>query len=220
MSLVQPARMPVRAQSPIVFDRRVEAIVGRIAEDRRRHVRVEIALLGRFMRANRQEYPCKLRDISVGGAAVMSPVEVMMDERVVVYLDQVGGVEGNVVRLIEGGFGMKLVATQHKREKLAAQLTFLANRPHLGDMAERKHERITPRKTSQSLALAEGMVISCYVIDVSISGASIATPARPEIGAEVKLGNLRCSVVRHHTEGIGVRFVDVQHPNALRKYFG
>jgi PilZ domain len=218
--LLQPIRMPATVSAPIVLDRRVESLVARVAEDRRRHVRVEVTLLGRFMRANRQEYPCKLRDISVGGAGLMSPVDVEMDERVVVYLDQVGGVEGSVVRMMHGGFCMKFSATQHKREKLAAQLTFLINRPFLGDMAERKHERLTPQNSNQSLTLGEGLVMSCHVIDFSLSGASIATPARPVIGSEVQLGNLRCRVVRHHGEGIGVQFLDVQNPNALRKYFG
>ena len=40
--------------------------------DRRRHRRVDLTLLGRFMRANKEEYPCKLRDISVGGAALIA----------------------------------------------------------------------------------------------------------------------------------------------------
>ncbi len=44
--------------------------------DQRRHKRVAVTLLGRFMRANRHEYPCKLNDISVGGAAINSPVAV------------------------------------------------------------------------------------------------------------------------------------------------
>src|SRR5512139_117707 len=96
--------------------------------DQRRHKRVAVTLLGRFMRANRHEYPCKLNDISVGGAAISSPVEVEVGERIVVYFDHIGGMEGSVVRLFEGGFAMQFKMTAHKREKLAAQLTWLINR--------------------------------------------------------------------------------------------
>ncbi len=46
------------------------------ALDRRRHKRVSLTLLGRFMRANKQEFPCKLVDISVGGDALRTPVVV------------------------------------------------------------------------------------------------------------------------------------------------
>jgi hypothetical protein len=205
-----------------VFARRGDSLVPRTAADRRRHRRVAITLLGRFMRANRQEYPCKLHDISVGGAAIMAPVEVELGERLVCYFDHLGGLEGQVIRVMDGGvgFAMKLIATQHKREKLAATLTYLLNRHELPEHAERRHERLIPKNGTQTLALAEGIVISCQVLDFSLSGASIATPARPEIGTEIKLGNLRCKVVRHHATGIGVQFADVQHPNALRRYFG
>jgi hypothetical protein len=220
MSLPRLARIErVGIVTPVHYAR-ANSIAERAATDRRRHRRVELSLLGRFMRANRQEYPCKLKDISVGGAAIMSPVEVEMDERIVVYFDEIGGLEGTVARLIPGGFGMRVAATLHKREKIAAQLTFLVNRPFLGEFAERRHERITPSNVAQSMTLADGSVVSCHLIDVSLSGASIATSARPEIGAEITLGKLACKVMRHHSEGIGVQFIDVQHPNALRRYFG
>lgn len=220
MSLPRLARIERVGLVTPAHSQRATVISERAATDRRRHRRVELALLGRFMRANRQEYPCKLKDISVGGAAIMSPVDVELDERIVVYFDELGGLEGTVARLIPGGFGMRVAATVHKREKIASQLTFLVNRPFLGEFAERRHERITPTNVAQSLTMAEGVVVSCHILDVSLSGASIATPARPEIGSEIRLGKLACKVMRHHSEGIGVQFIDVQHPNALRRYFG
>jgi hypothetical protein len=69
------------------------------------------------------------------------------------------------------------------------------------------------------LKLDEGIVVPCRILDVSISGASIGTEARPPIGNEIVLGKLRGVVVRHHAQGIGVRFADIQNPAALRRYF-
>lgn len=204
--------------APLVF--RVPAPTARIEADRRRHRRVSITLLGRFMRANKQEYPCKLHDISVGGAALMSPIAVPEGERVIAYFDHIGGIEGTVVRCFEGGFAIRFSATQHKREKLAAQLTWLINRDELTGIDERRHERTAPRNATSSLRLAEGLVIACQVLDVSISGASVGTEARPAIGSEVMLGKLRGKVVRHHAQGIGLQFLDIQNPTALRRYFG
>ena len=195
------------------------SILTRTPADRRRHKRVALTLLGRFMRANKQEYPCKLHDVSVGGAAIMAPVEVEEGERIVAYFDQLGGLEGNVVRLFEGGFAIQLNATQHKREKLVAQLTWLINRSELTGEDERKHERIVPNNTESMMKLDEGIVIPVRVLDVSISGASIGTEARPPIGQEILLGKLRAVVVRHHSKGIGVRFRDIQNPAALRNHF-
>ncbi|HRD74710.1 MAG TPA: PilZ domain-containing protein [Hyphomicrobiaceae bacterium] len=191
-----------------------------LTSDRRRHKRVALALLGRFMRANRMEYPCKLQDISVGGGAILAPVPVTLNERIVAYFDHLGGVEGNVLRIFDGGFVMQFSATQHKREKIAAQLTFLINRDTVDGIEERRHERSIPKNSVSSLKLGDGVILPCQVMDVSISGASIGTEARPAVGTDVLLGKLRARVMRHHEHGIGVQFLDIQNPSALRKYFG
>ncbi|MBS0242642.1 MAG: PilZ domain-containing protein [Proteobacteria bacterium] len=197
-----------------------DPIIARIEPDRRRHKRVPLTLLGRFMRANKQEYPCKLIDISVGGASFMSPVPVADGEAIVVYLDQLGGLEGSVARQFSGGFAIAFSHTQHRREKLAAQLTWLINRTELDGADARQHERVVPRNPSSTLTLDDEATSACQVIDVSISGASIATALRPAIGSEVRIGKLRSRVVRHHPQGIAVRFMDIQQPMALRRYFG
>ena len=70
------------------------------------------------------------------------------------------------------------------------------------------------------LKLADGQSVDCRVLDVSLSGASIGTEARPPIGSEVIFGKLRCRVMRYHERGIGVQFLDIPDPEALRRYFG
>jgi len=202
----------------ISFARRTQ--VARIVPDRRRHKRVAVTLLGRFMRASKEEYPCKLHDISVGGAAIMSPVKVEVSERIIAYFDHIGGIEGEVVRVFDGGFAIKLSATQYKREKLAAQLTWLLNRAEVEGIEARRHERFKPKQSASALTLAGGLVMSCQLIDISLSGASIATTARPPVGSELLVGKVRARVVRHHDQGISVQFTDIQSPTALRRYFG
>lgn len=199
---------------------RAQTIASRITPDRRRHKRVSLTLLGRFMRANRQEYPCKLCDISVGGAAMMSPVNVEIGEKIIAYFDNIGGLEGEVVRNFEGGFAVAFTATQHRREKLAAQLTWLINHGKVAGLEERRHERIVPKNGSSSLSIGDNDPIPVQVLDVSISGASIAIEPRPPVGTDVMLSKLRGRVVRHHEQGIGIEFLDIQAPTALRRYFG
>jgi PilZ domain len=209
--------------SPSTFARRSHGLLSRVAPDRRRHKRIVVELLGRFMRENKQEYPCRLIDISAGGAAIrpMAAVAVGPGERIVAYFDQVGGIEGMVARQFEGGFAFKIVATQHRREKLADKLTWLSNRSELDGAEGRRHERIAPPGNAlQSLELAEGIKLTCRVLDISVSGASIGTPARPEIGTEVTLGKLRARVMRHHAQGFGVQFIDNQNQDSLRRHFG
>jgi hypothetical protein len=197
-----------------------QAADARIEPDQRRHKRFQLALLGRFMRASKHEYPCKLNDISVGGLAVTSPVAVDVDERIVAYFDEIGGLEGTAVRIFDGGFAMRLRVTAHKREKLAAQITWLVNKAELTGIAARRHERLAVDNKSTTLKFPDGTTAECRSLDVSLSGASIATTARPPIGSELMFGKLRCRVMRHHDRGIGVQFLDIQDPEAVRRYFG
>ncbi len=204
---------------PAGFARRFSAHAPKIAPDRRKHKRFPCVQLGRFMRASKHEYPCKMTDISVGGAALMSPVIPDIGERIVAYFDALGGLEGTVARIFDGGFAISFVMSQHKREKLAAQITWLINRQDLGGPEERRHERIALNDSKSSLKLSNDIVVPCTVIDVSLSGASVGTTARPDIGTEVQVGKMRGRVVRHHDQGIGVEFLDLQDSEALRRHF-
>lgn len=189
----------------------------RIQSDNRLYNRVALPLLGRFMRENKSEYPCKLADISVGGAAILSPMVLDMGERVVVYFDELGGLEGFVVRQFDGGFATSIRASNKKREKLAATLTWLVNRKHYQDLEARRHDRFVLNNKSTELRFKDGTVAPCKLIDISLSGASLAISVNPPIGTEVSLGKQRAIVRRHHENGIGVQFVKEQEPDALKR---
>ncbi len=202
------------------LSRRAPSIDPRIVPDRRRTRRVSVTMPGRFMRANKQEYACKLVDICAGGASLSAPVSVEKDERIVAHFDQFGALEGTVVRATDAGFAMKFSSTLHKREKLVAQLTWLINRHELSGIEARRHERFAAPSKTMTMRLDEAIAIECRVLDFSLSGASIETVARPQIGTEVLLGKLRSRVMRHHDTGLGVQFLDVQNAEALRRTFG
>src|SRR5665811_2332468 len=99
-----------------------------LAEERRRHQRVKVNLLGRYMLADRREFPCQVVNMSPGGIALVAPVSGDPGERVIAYVDHLGRLEGKIARLLDTGFAMTVEATLRKRDKLAAQLTWLANR--------------------------------------------------------------------------------------------
>ena len=189
------------------------------AAERRLYKRFGVKLVGRFMRADRHEFACQLRDISVGSMALTSPVKPDIDERIVVYMNELGGLEGTVVRHFPDGFAVRLLATQHKREKLAARITWLVNRHELKEHITRQHARQLPLRNTNTLKLSDDISLLVQILDVSLSGANIATEARPPLGSEVMLGKLRGEVVRHHDRGIGIRFVPQPEPDAVHKSF-
>ncbi len=194
--------------------------LARIMAEKRRHKRIAVNLHGRFMREDKQEYGCVLIDLSAGGGAVKAEVCPAPGERIVASFEQIGMLEGTVARSIEDGFAFKIFATKHKREKLIAQLMWLANRNELDGADERRHERLTPPNSLAAMQIGDEPVATCRLIDISISGASVASNLRPVLGTEITLGKLRARVVRHHAQGFGVQFMDVQNPAALRRHFG
>ena len=203
-------------------ERRLERRMNRpkIVPDRRRHRHAPVSVFGRFMREDKQEYPCQVVNMSAGGMAIIAPVSVKDGERIVAYLDNLGRIEGIVVRSFEGGFAVRILASLYKRERIANLLTWLINQKSLGLGEERKHERIVPRINASKLIMPNGDVHNCRVIDVSLSGASVACTVKPPLGTMVILGRMRGRVVRHHDQGVALQFVELQDPDSLARTFG
>jgi hypothetical protein len=88
--------------------------------DFRRNPRKKATLRGRYMLSDGREYPCRTVDISAGGVAIVSATKGKLGERVVLYLDRIGRVEGRVVRHFGGGFAIALRATSLKQQTLAS----------------------------------------------------------------------------------------------------
>lgn len=190
-----------------------------LAEERRRHQRVKVNLLGRYMLADRREFPCQVVNMSPGGIALVAPVSGNPGERVIAYVDHLGRLEGKIARLLDTGFAMTVEATLRKRDKLAAQLTWLANRHILNLPEDRRHGRFIPRKAMARLILPNGNNVTCRVIDLSESGAAIAISPelRPVVGSMVTVGKAAGRVVRHIEDGFAIEFTRLQHSDFIEE---
>jgi len=175
-----------------------------------RFQRVKVSVLGRYMLTNRSEYPCQVLEMSPGDAVVVAPVAGTPGERVVAYLDHLGRVEGTITEVIEGGFKMDMAATPRKRDKTAAQLTWLANKDLLNLPEDRRHERVVPDNRHSTVVLDDGRRYNCKIIDISLSGAAIELAVRPAMNTPVTLGRMRAKVIRHFPEGVAVEFTSAQ----------
>lgn len=174
--------------------------------ERRRFARVKVALLGRYMLPNRSEYPCQSVDLSVGGLLLTAPVKGRVGDRIIAYLEQVGRIEGDITRVTPDGFAMTVGATPRKREKLAAQLTWLANRSSLGLPEDRRHDRIQPKQTRLTLTTADGTMVPVKLLDMSLSGAAFQADIQLMITDPVILGRTQARVVRKFEGGYAVEF--------------
>ena len=178
--------------------------------DQRSFQRVAVNLSGRLMLASHDEYDCTVIDMSPGDASFVCTARPRMGERIIAYVDHLGRIEGTVALLGDQGFAIQLNATDRKREKLAAQLTWIANKHELGLPEDRRHDRVSPKIPFARLVDDRGVELRCRIIDVSLSGAALATTARPALGSPITIGRMRARVVRHFREGIAVEFAMLQ----------
>lgn len=186
---------------------RVPARSVRPAGDRPRFQRVKVSILGRYMLADKREFPCQVIEMSPGDAIVIAPVAGAVGEKIIAYIEQIGRIEGLVIAQVEGGFAMTIEATDRKRDKMSAQLTWLANKDILNLPEDRRHERVVPDIRHSSIVLDDGRRYNCKIIDISLSGAAVEMAVRPAMGTLVTLGRMRARVVRHFQNGVAVEFI-------------
>lgn len=190
------------------------------SQEKRRFQRVRVDILGRFMLPDRHEYPCQVIDMSPGGASIVAPVVGQVGDRVIAYLDHIGRIEGEISRHFSGGFALTIHATARKRDKLAAQLTWLTNRQDFDQLEDRRHDRITPRNPYSEIALPDGRQYRCKVVDLSLSGAGISCDVKPAMGTKLRLGQMTGEVVRHFEDGFAIQFAALQTMEELTDKFG
>jgi len=188
-----------------------------LAQERRRHQRVKVNLLGRYMLSDRREFPCQVINMSPGGMALVAPVCGEPGERVIAYVDHLGRLEGVIARTLDNGFAMTIGATLRKRDKLAAQLTWLANRDILNLPEDRRHDRIIPRNPIAVLTKEDGQRMTCRIMDLSLSGAAVAAEHKPPLKSLVRLGCVPARVVRNLEEGVALEFLHQQDPDSLEE---
>ncbi len=193
------------------------AVVLPLNQERRRSQRVKVDLTGRYMLADRREFTCRTFDMSPGGVALIAPAQPRPGEPVVAYIDHIGRLEGHCVRLIENGFAMTVQGTLRRRDKLADQLTWFANRNSLGLPEDRRHERFTLRNSRSLLAFGNGESMPARVLDVSLSGAAVQAREKPPVGTPVMLGRTPGRVVRHLETGFAIEFTRIQTVDTLEE---
>lgn len=179
---------------------------------------IAVNLDGRLMLPSEEELDCNVPVMNADTASFVCMARPHSGTRVIAYLAHLGRIEGTVTALTNDGFYLTIHATERKKEKLTAQLEWIAKRQALGLPEGRRHDRLTPRKTTAELMLSDGHVVLCKLIDLSLSGAAVEIDPRPAMGTHVRLGNMNGKVVRHFVEGAAIEFDHVQSRDALMEF--
>ncbi|MDE2462312.1 MAG: PilZ domain-containing protein [Alphaproteobacteria bacterium] len=184
-----------------------DTVIDRARADRRRYRRVDLNIEGRlFLPDAQSETPCHIFDLSPGGARISAQIPLSAGLTVILYVGDFGRFEGTVVRLWGGDFGVQFTCSSLKRERIAERLTLYLNRASVDaaalDQPEPRALRSLARYTRDN-----GEVVECEVTDLSLTGVSLLSTARPPIGEVVVIGQMAGRVARHHDQGIAIEFI-------------
>jgi len=181
---------------------------GESESERRRYDRVPLALPGRYMFADGAEFDCQIVDVSPAGVGVRGPLVEDLGELVVVYVQELGRIEGVIVRrsFDDDWFALNLRVPLSKLGKLAKRIDWLVRR-HAGRAPERrKFARFDQEQERTTLQLSGGHEFEAGLIDTSTGGAALEVDVTPPVGAAVTVGKAPAHVSRHFAGGIAVTF--------------
>jgi hypothetical protein len=194
-------RLPVAEPSP--------TRLFRMTAEKRIIPRVTISIGGRFMREDRTEYGGTATEASVQAITIETEIPCRVGERIVGYFYTIGRIEGKILRVDDTGFVLEIGTTALKRDRLASQLTWLANREILNLPEDRRHDRVVPRDPRipvRNLTDTSGETVQGHLIDVSRSGAAVSIKGTFAKGDEILLGTTPARVVRAFDGGVAVEF--------------
>ncbi len=197
-----PPALPVQASEA------VPPRLFRLSAEKRNIPRVKISIGGRFMREDRTEYGGTAVEASVQAIQIEADATCTVGERIVGYFYTIGRVEGKVMRLTDKGFVLEMNTTALKRDRIASQMTWLANRDLLNLPEDRRHDRVVPRDPRilvRNLTTPSEAVLG-HLIDVSRSGAAVSIKGPFSAKDEIMLGTTPAHVVRAFDGGIAVEF--------------
>lgn len=187
--------------------------------ERRQFLRVRMDTPGRlFLPSENREAHCQIVDLSPGGAQIVGEFVPTFGTQVVLYIDGFGRFEGIIIHPGEGTFGVRFLCSAAKRERIAEQLTLFLNKELAGENKEPAVEGIArhysreqdSREQAKGLSRftrANGNIVTCEVLDLSLGGVSLKTRVRPPLGEVVLIGQTAGRVARHHQNGIAIEFL-------------
>ncbi len=174
----------------------------------------EVFLHCRYLRSDGSEFTGDVIAVSNELVVIEGGTKVLpgQGENVILYIDQLGRMEGRS-SLID--MGMRLIhlnVNDRQKQRLASKIESLDETGKIAGEIEK------PVKNNK-LILSDGSVHDCVVSGVSLWGMFITTTANPSIDERVQVGNLVGFVNRKDKDGIRVAFRHNKPQNAMSRHF-
>jgi hypothetical protein len=175
-------------------------------EERRRHPRSPLKLHGRYMLSDGSEFPCETVNVFPGGIAIRGLKGGSPAERVVVYIEDLGRMEGGILRSVADWFAIEIHAPAKKQERLAEKIAWLVKSEDEGLADRRIRRRIEVAHEPIPMRTLDGRAFDVKLIDVSNTGAALLVDVVLPIGARVILDDKPASVSRRFPGGVAIAF--------------
>lgn len=165
-----------------------------------------------------RSFACRTSRVSPFRMIVDVPVVGRLGDRIDTYFGDFGKLAGEISDTVSGSFLLELMLTRPQRQKMSDQLTWLEKKQKDPTMMDgRRQARIVPASPHSMLTFADGSMKSCFVVDMSPSGAAVSADVQPEIGTPLAVGACVGRVVRHLDGGFAVKFVEEQGRDVLER---
>jgi hypothetical protein len=161
---------------------------------------------------------CRSTRISPFRMIVDVPVVGRIGDRITSHFGEFGEFEGSISDSNRGSILLELEMTSERRQWMADKLAWLEKTrrdPSIKDV--REEARFVPQVSHTTLTMADGKVVTCFIIDVSATGAAVSAEVQPAIGTPLAVGSLVGRVVRIFDTGFAVKFVEKHSLNDLSR---
>jgi hypothetical protein len=177
-------------------------------KDKRARTRALVGVKGRiFFPARQYEEECLVCDLSPDGAGLKSSCSGAIGANVILYVDGLGRFEGTIARHDRLRVGIKFKCSEVKRARIAELIANYVELGAVSSTALRDRSRQQGGVALHYFSLQSGETMSCEIVDIALSGASLRTDERPPIGETISFGKTLAMVVRHTDSGIAVSFM-------------
>jgi PilZ domain len=154
-------------------------------------------------------FACRTTRVSPFRMILDVPVVGKVGDRLTSYFREFGKFDGEITDTIAGSFLVELEMTRAMRVRLADKLEWLEKKQKDTSVRDlRRDARFIPSAPQTLLTLADGTQMSCFIIDVSLSGVAVSAEIQPSIGTPLAVGAYVGRVVRIFEEAFAIKFVE------------